>query len=177
MEYLASFAFLIGNSIVAIVECQEQLVGDFPYDIFCDMGIWIFLSQLFWLFQVGSEISSLAVLHNDEYFGWFFVDDSVLVANYVGMLEAFEKIDFSDELLFFSAGHFFKVDFFPDEDGVVGESLDFPDDSEWALADLFERHVFLHALTVNFKYLIKYSNTNNELLSVNIETANKILQL
>lgn len=96
MKYLASFAFLIGDSIVAIVECQEQLVGDFPNDIFCDMGIGIFFSQLFWFFQVGSEISALTVLHDDEHFGWFFVDDSVLVANYVGMLESFEKIDFGD---------------------------------------------------------------------------------
>lgn len=108
------------------------MVAYFPYDFFSD-GLYV----LFALFEEGAEISSWAVLHNDEYFGGFLIDDSILIAYDVGVFESFEEVDFCDELLFLATGHFFEVDLFPHQGFTVSDSFDLPDYSEGTLAYLF----------------------------------------
>jgi len=129
---------------VAVLEGEQQLIGDFPDDFLSNRMLLI----LFALFEVSTQIASRAVLHDDEHFCCLLVHDPVLVFDNIGVFEFFEDVHLGHKLLFLATGHPVKVDLFPDKNLVVGYSSDFPDNAERSLADLFERLVFLH----QFKY-------------------------
>ena len=81
MQNFSTFAPLVGNSIVAVLECKQKLVAYLPYDFFLNIG-----HILFGFLQLCSEIAPRTVLHYDVNLRIRLVDHPINVAHYVWVL-------------------------------------------------------------------------------------------
>jgi hypothetical protein len=81
------------------------------------------LPTLLTLLEQGPQIPTRTVLHDDVHCGLSAVDDAVVVADYVGVVELAQDVDFGDELLLLAGGHQAVVHLFPDEDAAVAATL------------------------------------------------------
>ena len=132
---------------MTVVQSIHQLVKNFPNNFFVYVGFLLNCS-----FNLGTEITTWTVLHDNVHHRLVFLNDSVIVLDNVFMIKFFENVDFRDELLSLCRGHFLVVYLFPDHNFAIWQSTNFLYNSKWALSYLLYLLIFLHRYNSNLLY-------------------------
>lgn len=114
---------------MTMIKCANGLCQHFPDEVFPDVILWFATSSNQLL-----KVSSVTMLHDDEYFSCWFVYHSVVVLHDVLMTQFPKNIDFRYDLLFFFLAHNAVVKFFPDKHLAVRYPPYFLHFSKWTFS-------------------------------------------
>lgn len=105
------------------------------------------------------QISTITKLHDDEYFGFAFIYEPIIIFYNIGMTQFSQNIDLRDNLLLFFFTHNAVIHLLPNQNAPVRNTSDFLDFAKGALANISNYFVLsLHNRVLNNKIEIIYSN-------------------